>query len=53
MPSEAKRTILSYWVRILCEISGSQEHPTEWATVSPIDLDIASPGELTPLTQTL
>jgi hypothetical protein len=53
IPSEANKTILSEGVSILCDISGSQEHPTEWATVSPIDLDIASPGEFTPLTHTL
>lgn len=53
IPSEANRTILSEGFNIVWLISGSQEQPTEWATVSPIDLDIAKPGEFTFFTQTL
>jgi len=53
IPSLAINTILSHGVNIVYVYSGSQEQPTEWATVSPIDLDIASPGLLTFFTHTL
>ena len=52
MPSLANKTILSFEFKTDCVISGSHAHPTECATVSPIDLDIASPGLFRFLTQT-
>lgn len=53
IPSLASSTILSNGVKALYVMSGSHAHPTECATVSPKDLDIASPGLFTFLTQTL
>ena len=53
IPSEANSTILSWGWRIVWVMSGSQLHPTEWATVSPIERDIARPGELMFLTHIL
>ena len=53
IPSLASMTILSWGFSTVYVISGSQEHPTECATVSPSDLDIASPGLLIFFTHTL
>jgi len=53
IPSLAINTILSFGVKIVYVYSGSHEQPTECATVSPIDLDIANPGLFTFFTHTL
>ena len=53
MPSLAINTILSYGVSTEYVMSGSHEQPTEWATVSPIDRDMARPGVFMFFTHTL
>jgi hypothetical protein len=51
-PSLAITTNLSFSVSVISVTSGSGITPTEWATLSPIDLDIAKPGMSSYLTHT-
>jgi len=52
-PSDASRMNWSNSVSVYSIISGSGITPTDYATLSPIDLDMASPGTSSSWTQTL